>query len=72
MLQLQLVKSLGFKGVSIGRYCMYLIGNLNAFFFFSLDFVGKIPNTPANENILPIIYLNILLLFYRIYFVVFH
>lgn len=34
MLQLQLVKSLGFKGVNIGRYCMYLIGNLNAFFFF--------------------------------------
>lgn len=45
---------------------MYLIGNLNAFFF--LGFCWKIPNTPANENILPIIYLNILL-FYFIEFI---
>lgn len=43
------------------------------FFFFSFFFVKNIPNTPANENILPtVLYLNILLLFYRIYFVVFH
>lgn len=41
--------------------------------FFSFFFVKNIPNTPANENILPtVLYLNILLLFYRIYFVVFH
>lgn len=35
---------------------------------FSWILLEKIPNTPANENILPIIYLNILL-FYFIEFI---